>query len=87
MDLGGGLNGYPGICHGGFVATMLDEVCGLLIVLNLEKTGEGGEGPLSAGGTMYMTACKCCLDMKTIAALCLGGEDTVLMPNRSSYTL
>jgi acyl-coenzyme A thioesterase THEM4 len=37
MDLGDGLNGHPNICHGGFVATMLDEVCGVLITLNLEK--------------------------------------------------
>jgi thioesterase superfamily protein 4 len=35
MDLGDGLNGHPKICHGGFVATMLDEVIGVLITLNL----------------------------------------------------
>jgi thioesterase superfamily protein 4 len=35
LELGDGLNGYPSICHGGFVATTMDEVCGVLIVLNL----------------------------------------------------
>ncbi|KAF2748003.1 hypothetical protein M011DRAFT_401476 [Sporormia fimetaria CBS 119925] len=40
MDLGNGLTGHPSICHGGFVATMLDEVLGVLIQLNLEKKME-----------------------------------------------
>ena len=35
MDLGNGVNGHPDICHGGFVATMLDEVIGVLLTLNL----------------------------------------------------
>ncbi|KAF2660463.1 hypothetical protein K491DRAFT_588907 [Lophiostoma macrostomum CBS 122681] len=57
MELGDGLNGHPKICHGGFVATMLDEVCGVLITQNLEgkmrrarekwgKSGDDGEGAL-----------------------------------------
>ncbi|KAF1947647.1 hypothetical protein EJ02DRAFT_417161 [Clathrospora elynae] len=37
VDLGAGLNGYPQIAHGGLVATLLDEVCGVLIVLNMEN--------------------------------------------------
>ncbi|KAF2280208.1 uncharacterized protein EI97DRAFT_369285 [Westerdykella ornata] len=37
MELGGGLNGHPDVAHGGFVATMLDEVMGVLIQLNLER--------------------------------------------------
>ncbi|KAF2263779.1 hypothetical protein CC78DRAFT_544724 [Lojkania enalia] len=37
MELGRGLNGHPDIAHGGFVATMLDEIFGMLITLNLEK--------------------------------------------------
>jgi hypothetical protein len=37
MELGSGLNGHPNIAHGGFVATMLDEVLGVLIQLNLER--------------------------------------------------
>lgn len=40
MDLGNGLNGHANICHGGFVATMLDEVIGALITLNMEKKME-----------------------------------------------
>ncbi|KAF2792595.1 hypothetical protein K505DRAFT_362777 [Melanomma pulvis-pyrius CBS 109.77] len=40
VDLGTGLNGHPNICHGGFVATMLDEVFGVLITLNLAKKME-----------------------------------------------
>ncbi|KAF1831350.1 hypothetical protein BDW02DRAFT_57899 [Decorospora gaudefroyi] len=35
--LGTGLNGYPSIVHGGFAATLLDEMCGILIMLNLEE--------------------------------------------------
>ena len=37
MDLGDGLNGHANIVHGGFVATMLDEVTGVLIILNMVK--------------------------------------------------
>ena len=59
MDLGDGLNGHPRICHGGFVATMLDEICGVLITLNLEKKiaklREAG-GPHS--GMNCFTACE-----------------------------
>ncbi|KAL6706613.1 hypothetical protein ACN47E_005369 [Coniothyrium glycines] len=36
VEVGDGINGYPRIAHGGFVATLLDEVCGILIVLNVE---------------------------------------------------
>jgi len=32
-DLGSGVNGFPNICHGGFVATLLDEVTGVLITV------------------------------------------------------
>lgn len=32
--LGSDLNGYPGILHGGIVATLLDEATGLLLSLN-----------------------------------------------------
>jgi thioesterase superfamily protein 4 len=37
LEFGEGLNGYPGILHGGFVATILDEMCGLLIVINVDE--------------------------------------------------
>ncbi|KAF2871998.1 HotDog domain-containing protein [Massariosphaeria phaeospora] len=36
LDLGSALNGHAGIAHGGLVATLLDETCGVLITLNLE---------------------------------------------------
>ena len=58
MDLGNGVNGYPDICHGGFVATMLDEVIGVLLTLNLEieqgrKRGESVNEPMG-----LFTACE-----------------------------
>ncbi|KAI0143411.1 thioesterase superfamily protein [Xylariaceae sp. FL1272] len=37
LTLGGGLNGYPGVCHGGLVTAILDEVIGLLIPINMER--------------------------------------------------
>jgi hypothetical protein len=59
IQVGDGLNGYPQICHGGFVATMLDEVCGVLIVLNLERSIERAKesGQPSTPSMNYMTAC------------------------------
>ncbi|OCL11698.1 hypothetical protein AOQ84DRAFT_373742 [Glonium stellatum] len=44
MDLGNGVNGHPDICHGGFVATMLDEVTGVLLTLNIEIQNGRGRG-------------------------------------------
>jgi thioesterase superfamily protein 4 len=61
IDLGDGLNGFPQIALGGFVATMLDEVCGVLIVLNVEKKIERLRklGRLDSSVSMnYFTACK-----------------------------
>ena len=51
IDLGNGVNGHPNICHGGFVATMLDEAIGILLTLNLEieqgrKCGESINEPM-----------------------------------------
>ncbi|KAF2244420.1 hypothetical protein BU26DRAFT_434962 [Trematosphaeria pertusa] len=40
MELGDGLNGYPRMAHGGFVATMLDEVMGVLLTLNIEAKNQ-----------------------------------------------
>lgn len=34
VEIGSGVNGYPNVCHGGFVATMLDEVMGVLLTVN-----------------------------------------------------
>jgi acyl-coenzyme A thioesterase PaaI-like protein len=33
LTLEAGLNGYAGVCHGGIIATLLDEVMGLLLTL------------------------------------------------------
>ncbi|KAI1113245.1 HotDog domain-containing protein [Nemania sp. NC0429] len=37
LTLGSGLNGYPDICHGGLVTTIMDEVIGILIPVNRER--------------------------------------------------
>ncbi|KAI1440196.1 HotDog domain-containing protein [Annulohypoxylon stygium] len=37
LTLGSGLNGHPGICHGGIVVAILDEVIGLLIPTNQQR--------------------------------------------------
>lgn len=61
-EVGDGVNGYPQVCHGGFVATLLDEVCGILIVLNMEKKMERLKktGPAQPLADMaFMTACAC----------------------------
>ncbi|KAI0097335.1 thioesterase superfamily protein [Nemania sp. FL0031] len=39
LTLGSGLNGYPNVCHGGLVATILDEATGMLIPINQERKG------------------------------------------------
>jgi acyl-coenzyme A thioesterase THEM4 len=54
VELGDGLNGYPKVCHGGMLATLLDEVCGVLIISNTAKIAER-EQSLE---TSYMTACR-----------------------------
>lgn len=36
LTLGSDVNGFPNICHGGIVATLLDEVMGELINVNLK---------------------------------------------------
>lgn len=61
VEIGDGLNGYPQIIHGGFAATLLDEVCGVLIQLNTAIKVErlrstGNPGPHVQAG--YFTACK-----------------------------
>ncbi|KAH8671104.1 HotDog domain-containing protein [Xylariales sp. PMI_506] len=48
LTLRGGVDGYAGICHGGVVATIIDETVGLLIPLNRDR------GALPAAD--YMTA-------------------------------
>lgn len=66
MDTAGGVNGFPGVAHGGFVAAIIDEVMGFLINSNraaaTESTAVPGNGaaqpyvPMSAPGSAVMTA-------------------------------
>jgi thioesterase superfamily protein 4 len=61
VDLGDGVNGYPQTCHGGMVATLMDEVCGVLINLNTERHRDrliqsGCQDPPAI--MSYMTACE-----------------------------
>lgn len=48
LQLRGGLNGFPNTCHGGIVATILDEIMGELINVNLKHR--------AIMRTSYMTA-------------------------------
>ncbi|CAJ2506468.1 Uu.00g005980.m01.CDS01 [Anthostomella pinea] len=48
LTLGAGLNGHPGVCHGGLVMAILDEVIGMLIPINQKRK--------SIPKTVYMTA-------------------------------
>jgi acyl-coenzyme A thioesterase PaaI-like protein len=57
VDLGDGLNGYPQIIHGGCAATLLDEMCGILIMLNMErKVQKITEDGRRAAALNYFTA-------------------------------
>ncbi|KAF2813849.1 uncharacterized protein BDZ99DRAFT_459602 [Mytilinidion resinicola] len=49
MDLGTGVNGHPDVCHGGFVATMMDEVMGVLLTINLERASIWKRGEPTIG--------------------------------------
>ncbi|KKK17101.1 hypothetical protein P175DRAFT_0527460 [Aspergillus ochraceoroseus IBT 24754] len=46
--LGTGLNGYPGVLHGGMVASLLDECMGLILSFNLGGGNPGHTGPVTA---------------------------------------
>ncbi|KAI1185826.1 thioesterase superfamily protein [Nemania serpens] len=37
LTLGSELNGFPNVCHGGLVTTILDEVFGILIPINRDR--------------------------------------------------
>jgi thioesterase superfamily protein 4 len=61
VELGDGLNGFPKLCHGGMLATLLDEVCGVLIMSNTARSVERAKSLGSTGQAVdasYMTACK-----------------------------
>ncbi len=34
LHLGSGLNSHPGLCHGGIIATVMDEIMGVLLAVN-----------------------------------------------------
>lgn len=73
MELGSGLNGHPDVCHGGFVATMLDEVMGVLIQLNLEKKVRRLKRRKEGHpGLSCFTACKCFVFVRIFCFLCCG---------------
>lgn len=56
FTLGDGMNGYPGILHGGIVATLLDEGMGLLITLRskYKASNERVNEPSSKTVTAYL---------------------------------
>lgn len=65
VEIGDGLNGFPQVIHGGMAATLLDEVCGVLIVLNTERVVQRAKAFGSADQSLnasYMTACMFDLD-------------------------
>jgi acyl-coenzyme A thioesterase PaaI-like protein len=62
MTIGDGVNGHPGIMHGGIVATILDEGMGILQGCNFDRdhvrmVGQGrAEGELPPEGITWFTA-------------------------------
>lgn len=63
ITLGTGLDGYPRVCHGGMAATLLDEICGILVMLSnqrqVEQWKQAGASD-QAPEARFMTACKSC---------------------------
>lgn len=60
MELGDGVNGHPKIAHGGFLAVLLDEVCGILAMMNAEARLERmrtSKDPNDTPPLNYFTAC------------------------------
>ncbi|KAF2138075.1 uncharacterized protein K452DRAFT_291115 [Aplosporella prunicola CBS 121167] len=53
LQLGDGLNGYPATCHGGLIATLLDEIMGVLLTANVDHTNRNAK---TARGLSSMTA-------------------------------
>jgi acyl-coenzyme A thioesterase PaaI-like protein len=55
FEVGSGVNGYPNTCHGGFVATMLDEVMGIVLnVIQLYENSESGRNDSISHMTAYL---------------------------------
>jgi len=54
FTLGDGMNGYPGILHGGIVATLLDEGMGLLLTLRSNYKASNDRATSSKTVTAYL---------------------------------
>lgn len=92
LTLGSDLNGFPGVCHGGIVATILDEVMGELITVNLKHRtirrtsymtaylNTSYKGKVSTPGTVLVVARMSKLDGRKlfISATVEDGEGAVL---------
>jgi thioesterase superfamily protein 4 len=84
FELGNGVNGFPNICHGGFVATLLDEVMGILLTLNQEYLHR------VRGESAEITSMTAYLNMKYLApvrtpAVVLGRARVVKAEGRKMY--
>lgn len=65
VDIGTGLNGFPDVLHGGIAATLLDEVCGILTMVNKERMLEKWKSSGSVGqlpAVNVMTGCRFACD-------------------------
>lgn len=71
FELGNGVNGFPNICHGGFVATLLDEVMGILLSVNQEYIHGREKGETAVEGEM--TSMTAYLNMRFIAPVVTPG--------------
>ncbi|TLD37615.1 putative thioesterase superfamily protein [Venturia nashicola] len=67
FELGNGVNGFPNICHGGFVATLLDEVMGILLRVNQEYLHR------VKGEAVEITSMTAYLNMKYLAPVAIPG--------------
>ncbi|MCJ1287513.1 hypothetical protein MMC26_006865 [Xylographa opegraphella] len=54
VSLGHGLNGYPHICHGGIVATLMDEVMSTLLSVNKSQDGVSGGAVTASLNVRFM---------------------------------
>jgi acyl-coenzyme A thioesterase PaaI-like protein len=54
VSLGYAVNGYPRVAHGGVVATLLDEVMGLLLTLNQKRAAVPGVGFTASLNVSYL---------------------------------
>lgn len=52
VTLGAGLNGWPGICHGGAIATLIDEFMGALMNVHRKERVAAGHADSGLGNTL-----------------------------------